>query len=170
MLINRLLSAMTDLVLSLDRTIDKYIGDCVMAFWNAPVDCQNHEKQAVICAARMMVALEKLNKEIEAEGLPEMGLGIGVNSGPCVIGNMGGSKRFDYSAIGDAVNVASRLESSTRKYVHNVLIGEATAKVVPDLVKHVDSIEVKGKSEKLEVYTLSGQAIHEAHLADHLIL
>jgi len=169
-LINRLLSAMTDVVLSLDGTIDKYMGDCVMAFWNAPVDCENHEKQAVMCAARMMVALEKLNKEIEAEGLPEMGLGIGVNSGPCVIGNMGGSKRFDYSAIGDAVNVASRLESSTRKYVHNVLIGEATAKVVPDLVKHVDSIEVKGKSEKLEVYTLSGQAIHEAHLADHLIL
>ena len=169
-LINRLLSAMTDVVLSLDGTIDKYMGDCVMAFWNAPVDCENHEKRAVMCAAQMMVALEKLNKEIEAEGLPEMGLGIGVNSGPCVIGNMGGSKRFDYSAIGDAVNVASRLESSTRKYVHNVLIGEATAKVVPDLVKHVDSIEVKGKSEKLDVYTLSGQAIHEAHLADHLIL
>ena len=169
-LINRLLSAMTDVVLSLDGTIDKYMGDCVMAFWNAPVDCENHEKQAVMCAARMMVALEHLNAEIEAEGLPRMGLGIGVNSGPCVIGNMGGSKRFDYSAIGDAVNVASRLESSTRKYVHNVLIGEATAKVVPDLVKHVDSIEVKGKSEKLEVYTLSGQAIHEAHLADHLIL
>jgi adenylate cyclase len=69
-LINRLLSAMTDVVLSLDGTIDKYMGDCVMAFWNAPVDCENHEKRAVMCAARMMVALEKLNKEIEAEGLP----------------------------------------------------------------------------------------------------
>ena len=169
-LINRLLSAMTDVVLSLDGTIDKYMGDCVMAFWNAPLDCENHEEQAVICAARMLVALEHLNAEIGVEGLPRMGLGIGVNSGPCVIGNMGGEKRFDYSAIGDAVNVAARLESSTRKYVHNVLIGEATAKVVPGLVKHVDSIEVKGKSEKLEVYTLSGQAIHEAHLADHLIL
>ena len=84
-----------------------------------------------------------------------MGIGIGVNTGPCVIGNVGGDKRFDYSAIGDSVNVAARLESSTRKYDDDVLIGEATAQAVPDLVKYLDSIEVKGKSEKLSVYTLS---------------
>ena len=166
-LINRLLSALTDVVLSLDGTIDKYMGDCVMAFWGAPVDCDNHQERAVTCAAMMLVALEKLNKEIEAEGLPRMGIGIGVNTGPCVIGNVGGDKRFDYSAIGDSVNVAARLESSTRKYVQNVLIGEDTAKAVPDLVKPLDTIEVKGKSEKLAVFTLSGKAIHAAHLADH---
>jgi len=166
-LINRLLSALTDVVLSLDGTIDKYMGDCVMAFWGAPVDCDNHQERAVTCAAMMLVALEKLNQEIEAEGLPRMGIGIGVNTGPCVIGNVGGDKRFDYSAIGDSVNVAARLESSTRKYVQNVLIGEDTAKAVPDLVKPLDTIEVKGKSEKLAVFTLSGKAIHAAHLADH---
>ena len=154
-LINRLLSALTDVVLSLDGTVDKYMGDCVMAFWGAPVDCDDHEERAVTCAGLMLVALEHLNKEIAAEGLPTLGIGIGVNTGPCVIGNMGGEKRFDYSAIGDAVNVAARLESSTRKYPQDVLIGETTANAVPHLVEYLDSIEVKGKSEKLNVYTLT---------------
>jgi adenylate cyclase len=154
-LINRLLSALTDVVLSFDGTIDKYMGDCIMAFWGAPVDCDDHEERAVTCAGLMLVALEHLNKEIAAEGLPTLGIGIGVNTGPCVIGNMGGEKRFDYSAIGDAVNVAARLESSTRKYPQDVLIGETTANAVPHLVEYLDSIEVKGKSEKLNVYTLT---------------
>ena len=101
----------------------------------------------------MLIALEELNKEIEAEGLPRLGIGIGVNTGPCVIGNMGGKTRFDYSAIGDAVNVAARLESGSRKYKEDVLIGETTALAVPSMVKYLDSIEVKGKSEKLSVYT-----------------
>jgi len=167
-LINRLLSALTDVVLSLDGTIDKYMGDCIMAFWGAPVDCDNHEERAVTCAGLMLVALEKLNEEIEAEGLPKLGIGIGINTGPCVIGNMGGEKRFDYSAIGDAVNVAARLESSTRKYTEDVLIGETTAKAVqPFLVQPLDSIEVKGKSERLSVYTLSEDAIRDAHLSNY---
>jgi len=154
-LVNRLLSALTDVVLSLDGTIDKYMGDCVMAFWGAPVDCEDHEEKAVACAGLMLIALEELNKEIEAEGLPRLGIGIGVNTGPCVIGNMGGKTRFDYSAIGDAVNVAARLESSSRKYEQDVLIGETTAQAVPSMVEYLDSIEVKGKIEKLSVYTLS---------------
>ena len=154
-LVNRLLSALTDVVLSLDGTIDKYMGDCVMAFWGAPVDCEDHEEKAVACAGLMLIALEELNKEIEAEGLPRLGIGIGVNTGPCVIGNMGGKTRFDYSAIGDAVNVAARLESGSRKYKEDVLIGETTALAVPSMVEYLDSIEVKGKSEKLSVYTLS---------------
>ena len=154
-LVNRLLSALTDVVLSLDGTIDKYMGDCVMAFWGAPVDCEDHEEKAVACAGLMLIALEELNKEIEAEGLPRLGIGIGVNTGPCVIGNMGGKTRFDYSVIGDAVNVAARLESSSRKYEQDVLIGETTAQAVPSMVEYLDSIEVKGKIEKLSVYTLS---------------
>tara|TARA_R110001606_G_scaffold205898_2_gene353564 strand:- start:785 stop:1369 length:585 start_codon:yes stop_codon:yes gene_type:complete len=156
-LVNRLLSALTDVVLSLDGTIDKYMGDCIMAFWNAPVDCEDHQERAVTCAAMMLVALEELNKQIESEGLPSLGIGIGVNTGPCVIGNMGGEKRFDYSVIGDAVNTAARLEGSSRKYDQDVLIGEATAKAVPDMVEYLDSIEVKGKSERLSVYTLSSK-------------
>ena len=154
-LVNRLLSALTDVVLSLDGTIDKYMGDCVMAFWGAPVDCEDHEEKAVVCAGLMLIALEELNKEIVSEGLPGLGIGIGINTGPAVIGNLGGSSRFDYSAIGDAVNVAARLESSSRKYEQDVLIGETTAKAVPHLVEYLDSIEVKGKSERLSVYTLS---------------
>ena len=156
-LVNRLLSALTDVVLSLDGTIDKYMGDCIMAFWNAPVDCEDHQERAVTCAAMMLVALEELNKQIESEGLPSLGIGIGVNTGPCVIGNMGGEKRFDYSVIGDAVNTAARLEGSSRKYDQDILIGEATAKAVPDMVEYLDSIEVKGKSERLSVYTLSSK-------------
>ena len=158
-LINRLLSALTDVVLSLDGTVITYMGDCIFCLWNAPVDCDNHEERAVTCAAMMLVALEGLNEELESEGLPKIGLGIGINTGfdDVVIGNTGGHNRFMYSPLGDSVNVAARLESSSRKYSEDVLIGEATAKAVPELVKYLDKIQVKGKSEKLEVYTLIDQ-------------
>ena len=166
-LINRLLSALTDVVLSLDGTVITYMGDCIFALWNAPVDCDDHEERAVTCAAMMMVALDKLNEEMKVEGLPKLGIGIGINTGPAVIGNTGGHNRFMYSPLGDAVNVAARLESSSRKYKEDVLIGETTAQAVPSMVEYLDSIEVKGKSEKLSVYTLSEDAIHAAHLADY---
>mgnify|MGYP003646478078 FL=1 len=155
-LINRLLSALTDVVLSLDGTVITYMGDCVFALWGAPVDCENHEERAVTCAYMMMLALEELNKEIESEGLPKLGIGLGVNTGPVVIGNTGGHNRFMYSPLGDAVNVAARLESSSRKYDEDVLIGETTAKAVPHMVEYLDTIEVKGKSEKLKVYSIRG--------------
>ena len=154
-LINRLLSALTDVVLSLDGTVITYMGDCVFALWGAPVDCENHEERAVTCASMMMLALEDLNKEIESEGLPKLGIGIGVNTGPAVIGNTGGHNRFMYSPLGDSVNVAARLESGSRKYAQDVLIGETTAKAVPDMVEYLDTIEVKGKSDKLKVYSIS---------------
>ena len=167
-LINRLLSALTDVVLSIDGTIDKYMGDCVMAFWNSPVDCPDHEERAVTCAAMMLVALEHLNEELELEeGLCSLGIGIGVNTGPAVVGNMGGKQRFDFSAIGDSVNVASRLEAKSRSYTEDVLIGEATAKAVPHMVEYLDSIQVKGKTENLEVYTLSSQTVSAAKLAEY---
>ena len=169
-LINRLLSALTDVVLSIDGTIDKYMGDCVMAFWNSPVDCPDHEERAVTCAAMMLVALEHLNKELELEeGLCSLGIGIGVNTGPAVVGNMGGKQRFDYSAIGDSVNVASRLEAKSRSYTEDVLIGETTAKAVPHMVEYLDSIEVKGKSEKLNVFSLTDEAIASSRLADYWV-
>ena len=168
-LINRLLSVLTDVVLSLDGTVITYMGDCIFALWNAPVDCDNHEERAVTCAAMMLIALEELNKEIEAEGLPRLGIGIGVNTGTAVIGNTGGHNRFMYSPLGDSVNEASRYESSSRKYEQDVLIGETTAQAVPDMVEYLDSIEVKGKSEKLEVYTLSPDAIAAARLAEYWV-
>jgi adenylate cyclase len=110
-----------------------------------------------------------VNKEIEAEGLPRLGIGIGVNTGTAVIGNTGGHNRFMYSPLGDSVNEASRYESSSRKYEQDVLIGETTAQAVPDMVEYLDSIEVKGKSEKLEVYTLSPDAIAAARLAEYWV-
>jgi adenylate cyclase len=144
------------------------MGDCVFALWNAPVDCDNHEERAVTCTAMMLVALEHLNEELELEGLPKLGLGVGINTGSdAVIGNTGGAKRFIFSPLGDSVNIAARLESSSRKYPQDVLIGETTAKAVPHMVEYLDSIEVKGKSEKLSVYTLSADAIHAANLADY---
>ena len=167
-LINRLLSALTDVVLSLDGTVINYMGDCVFALWNAPVDCDNHEERAVTCAAMMLVALEHLNEELELEGLPKLGLGVGINTGSdAVIGNTGGAKRFIFSPLGDSVNVAARLESSSRKYEQDVLIGETTAQAVPDMVEYLDTIEVKGKSEKLKVFTLSSDAIDSAHLDEY---
>jgi len=154
-LINRLLSALTEVVLSLDGTIDKYQGDCIM-YWMGdwPVQCDDQEERAVTCAALMLVALERLNEELESEGLPALGIGIGINTGECVVGNMGGEQRFDFSCIGDSCNVAARLEAKSRSYTENVLIGEQTAKAVPGLVRRLDSIQVKGKEERLEVYTL----------------
>ena len=168
-LINRLLSALTDVVLSLDGTVITYMGDCIFALWNAPVDCDDHQERAATCAAMMMVALDKLNEEMKVEGLPKLGIGIGINTGPAVIGNTGGHNRFMYSPLGDAVNVAARLESSSRKYKEDVLIGETTAQAVPNMVEYLDSMEVKGKSEKLSVYTLSSDAIAAARLADYWI-
>ena len=165
-LINRLLSVLTDVVLSLDGTVITYMGDCIFALWNAPVDCDNHEERAVTCAAMMLVALEHLNEELELEGL-SLNLGIGINTGPAVIGNTGGHNRFMYSPLGDSVNIAARYESSSRKYDEDVLIGEATAKAVPHMVEYLDSIQVKGKTENLEVYTLSSQTVSAAKLAEY---
>jgi len=122
----------------------------------------------VTCAAMMLVALEHLNEELELEGLPKLGLGIGINTGSdAVIGNTGGHNRFMYSPLGDSVNIAARYESSSRKYSEDVLIGEATAKAVPHMVEYLDSIQVKGKTENLEVYTLSSQTISAAKLAEY---
>jgi adenylate cyclase len=101
--------------------------------------------------------LDELNAQLDADDLPNLNVGVGVHSGPCVVGNMGSEARFDYSVLGDSVNVASRLEGQTRNYDEWILIGENTAKYQPDWVRYVDAISVKGKSEPLHVYTLKDE-------------
>ena len=153
-LINRLLTQLTDCVLRHGGTVDKFMGDCIMAFWGAPLDCEDHAERAMLTARDMLLILDDLNAQLDAEELPHLNIGVGINTGQCVVGNMGSQSRFDYSVLGDSVNVASRLEGQTRNYEAWILIGESTVQYRPDWTEYVDAIQVKGKSEPLKVYTL----------------
>ena len=154
-LINKYLDTMTKIILKNGGTIDKYMGDCIMAFWNAPLDTPNHADIAVETAMEILDAGKELQKELEEQGLPTIGVGIGINTGTCIVGNMGSESRFDYSVIGDAVNLASRLEGQTRNYDGvDLLLSEFTYRSgVSRAVHEVDRIQVKGKTEKVKVYT-----------------
>ena len=154
-LINRFLTRMTDVIISNGGTIDKFMGDCIMAFWNAPIENKKHRELAVKSALEMTKALKQLNNVLVAEGLPQINIGIGINTGEALVGNMGSEQRFDYSVIGDAVNLASRLESSSKTLGKTIVIGEETRKTIENNFnfEYIDSIMVKGKSEKIKVYT-----------------
>ena len=156
-LINRFLTRMTDIIIKNGGTIDKFMGDCIMAFWNAPLEDGEHEEHAVQAAIEMQEELLKLNMQLTAEGLPRINIGIGINTGEALVGNMGSEQRFDYSVIGDAVNLASRLESSSKTLGHTLVIGENTvsAAKLNYNFDFIDEITVKGKSEKIKVYTLA---------------
>ncbi|RVJ75181.1 adenylate cyclase CyaK [Sinorhizobium meliloti] len=178
-LINRLLTPLSEAVLNRRGTIDKYIGDCLMAFWNAPLDDPDHAVHAVQAARDMLTALGDLNAELEAEakaaGRPPktLRIGIGINTGECVVGNMGSARRFDYSALGDAVNLASRLEGASKDYGVPLLLGERTATLAARkfAVAELDRITVKGRSAVSPVFTLADGASepalerHRAYLA-----
>ena len=154
-LINMYLDTMTKIILNNGGTIDKYMGDCIMAFWNAPLPCKDHAQLAVKSAKEISDAADKLIIELEDKGLPRIDVGIGINTGECIVGNMGSEVRFDYSVIGDAVNLASRLEGQTRNYDGvRVLLSQRTAGSCKDgTFTQVDRITVKGKSEPITVYT-----------------
>ena len=162
-LINRLLTPLSEIVLSSGGTIDKYIGDCIMAFWNAPLDVPDHGRRAVNAALAMLDAIEVLNAELLAEAEaagraapPSLKIGIGINTGECVVGNMGSARRFDYSVLGDSVNLASRLEGESKNYGVPLLIGASTAEAVRDRlpVAELDSIKVKGRTILSPVFTV----------------
>ena len=164
-LMNRLLTPLTNAIVDGKGTIDKYIGDAIMAFWNAPLDDPAQEANACEAALRMLEAIERLNAERRAEAetagqkfLP-MKVGIGINTGPCVVGNMGSDLHFNYSVLGDAVNLASRLESQTKSYGVAILIGSRTAAAVRNLftVLELDLLQVKGKTEPERIYTVVGR-------------
>ena len=155
-LINRFLTRMTDIIIENGGTIDKFMGDCIMAFWNAPLENTKHRESAINSAIQMTDALKDLNKELETEGLPQINIGIGINTGEALVGNMGSDQRFDYSVIGDAVNLASRLESSSKTLGKTIVIGEQTRHSIETVYpfEYIDSITVKGKTEEIKVYSI----------------
>ena len=155
-IMNKALTAQQAAVQKYGGMVDKYIGDAMMAIFNAPLDQPDHEIQAVKCGLQIIENMKILNQEMQQEGLPAIAIGIGINSGKAVIGNMGSESRFDYTAIGDAVNTGARLESATKEQKVDLLIGESTAKkYIPRLkIKLVNEIYVKGKEKGLKVYTL----------------
>jgi adenylate cyclase len=148
-LINSFLTPMTDIILKSGGTIDKYMGDCIMAFWNAPLDCADHQKKAILVAKDMRERMKKLDLGFK--------IGIGINSGTAVVGNMGSDQRFDYSVLGDAVNLASRLEGQSKDFNTTIVIGEDTYKDAEELHKRMyklGSVTVKGKSNKVKIYSI----------------
>ena len=154
-LINKFLDMQTKIIINNQGTIDKYMGDCIMSFWNAPLDCKNHAELAVKSALEVLDATKELNKELAPLNLPPINVGIGISTGECIVGNMGSEVRFDYSVIGDAVNLGARLEGQTRNYAGvDLLLSERTYQLCPDRTfSEVDRILVKGKSEKVTIYT-----------------
>ena len=150
---NRALTVQSDAVKKNGGLVDKYIGDAMMAIWNVPLPMENHEALAVQCAKDIEEGMIGLNEELSADNKPNIQIGIGINTGDAIVGNMGSATRFDYTAIGDAVNTAARLESATKAEGVNVLIGESTAHAVQKGLKYHNDISVKGKAKGLRVYT-----------------
>lgn len=160
-LVNDILAPLSDIVIARRGTIDKYMGDCIMAFWNAPLDDPDHALHALEAGEAMLGAMPAINALV-AERLPDgaasaaVRIGIGINSGDCVVGNLGSAARFDYSVLGDPVNIAARLESLCKNYDVPMVIGAATARAVETLkpLRHLDDIAVRGRSEAQAIYTL----------------
>jgi adenylate cyclase len=152
-LINRFLDNQTEIILKHGGTIDKYMGDCIMAFWGAPLDDHNQVENATKAVLEMRESLEKLNETLKEEGLDRINTGAGINTGLCVVGNFGSSNRFDYSVLGDSVNLAARLESSCKEYDADLIISEYSLVDGYDY-EFLDEVTVKGKSEPVKIYTI----------------
>ena len=155
--VNRFFTPMTDIIQAHLGTVDKYIGDCVMAFWNAPLDDPDHARHACEAAQAMLAEIGQLAGRLSAEfpGVPHLAAGIGLNSGACCVGNVGSRHRFDYSVLGDTVNLASRIEGSCKLYGLPLLAGEATAALAPELPwLVVDEITVRGHTAPTRIYAL----------------
>ena len=164
-LMNRFLTPLTNAILKRKGTIDKYMGDAIMAFWNAPLDDADHAVNAVEAAIDMIGEIEQLNKaraeEAAAAGMsvPPLNIGVGLNTGSCVVGNMGSDLRFDYSVFGDSVNLASRLEGQSKNYGFPIIAGSTTAMAVKDkyAILEIDFIMVKGKKDPEVIYAIMGR-------------
>jgi adenylate cyclase len=164
-LMNRFLTPLTNAILDRKGTIDKYMGDAIMAFWNAPVDDNDHQLHACEAALDMLDRIDVLNKQREIEAkegdqtfIP-INIGVGLNTGACVVGNMGSDLRFDYSVLGDSVNLASRLEGQSKEYGFPIIVGSKTALAVKDkfAILELDFIMVKGKKEPEVIYAIAGR-------------
>jgi adenylate cyclase len=154
-IMNRYMTVMTRAILENKGTLDKYIGDAQMAFWNAPLDNNKHALDAVQTAFQMLKDLETFNEEVKSEGIPAFGMGLGINTATVVVGNMGSDQRFDYTCLGDGVNLAARLEGQSKPYGVKLVLGPQTAELVGDVyqVVELDLIAVKGKTEPARIYT-----------------
>ena len=153
-IMNKALTAQQKAVQKHGGMVDKYIGDAMMAIFNAPLDLINHAEIAVDCAVDIIKNMQELNLELENKGLPPIAIGIGINTGEAVIGNMGSESRFDYTAIGDAVNTGARLESATKDRNVDLLVGKNTKLLCGYDLKKLEPIKVKGKEKALEIYTI----------------
>ena len=164
MIMNRYMTAMTEAILKNDGTLDKYIGDAQMAFWNAPLDDPNHAKNAVKTALQMLKRLDTFNEEISKEGVPAFGMGLGINTGGVVVGNMGSTQRFDYTCLGDHVNLASRLEGQSKPYGVRIVIGTRTFEHIRNDYQcfELDCIAVKGKKDGTRIYTVLEKNLNES--------
>ena len=162
-LINRFLTPLTQAILDQQGTIDKYMGDCIMAFWNAPVDVPNHATQACRATLAMLKALDQLNDELASEAASagrspdNLKIGIGMNTGAALVGNLGSEQRFDYSILGDSVNLASRLEGQSKAYGVSALISEETFTMAPKMAAlELDLVQVAGKADPVRIFALLG--------------
>jgi adenylate cyclase len=158
-IMNRYMTAMTRKIIDNEGTLDKYIGDAQMAFWNAPLDDAQHAKNAVRTALEMLDSLSAFNAEVTAEGIPPFGMGLGINTGVVVVGNMGSEQRFDYTCLGDSVNLASRLEGQSKPYHVAMVIGPLTNEYVKDqyFTLPLDCLAVKGKKTGVDIFTVLGE-------------
>ena len=172
-LMNEYLGSMTEVVRHHRGTLDKYIGDAIMAFWGAPVDDPEHAKNAVLTALEMQVRLIELNKALAAKGWPHLAIGVGVNTGTMTVGDMGSPVRKSYTVMGDAVNLGSRLEGITKEYGVGVIVGEETREILRKefAFRELDRVRVKGKEEAISIYEPLGlEAELPKELADELKL
>jgi adenylate cyclase len=171
-IMNRYMTAMTKAILENKGTLDKYIGDAQMAFWNAPVNNEQHAKDAVRTAFQMLSALKEFNEEIKAESIPAFGMGLGINTDTVVVGNMGSDQRFDYTCLGDGVNLAARLEGQSKPYGVKIIIGPKTAEYVQETyqVIELDLLAVKGKTEPVKIYTVLEKFDDKAEIAHNKML
>jgi len=152
---NTFFSAATEVILEQGGTVDKYVGDAIMAFWNAPLDQPDHPDLACRAALRILDKVDAINESAARNGLPRLSVGIGINTGRCTVGNFGSSRRLDYSAIGDTVNVAARLEGETKSRGMAILLGpETAARVTRFTPLSVDRVRLRGREEMLQIYTL----------------
>ncbi|TGK56115.1 adenylate/guanylate cyclase domain-containing protein [Leptospira wolffii] len=154
--LNQYLSEMTEIIIEFKGTIDKYMGDAIMAFWGAPVPLEDHAYYACAASIAQMRRLAVLKEEWKSRDLPVMDIGIGLNSGPAVVGNMGSSHRMDYTCMGDTINLGSRLEGSNKEYGTNIIISEYTYEKVKDriIARELDLVKVKGKTKPVRIYEL----------------
>lgn len=158
-ILNEYLTKMTEIVFKYEGTLDKFIGDAVMAFWNAPIPQNDHTQRAVYCAIEMIEELKKLQEKWRAENKPIMDIGIGINRGDMVVGNMGSIERMDYTVIGDNVNLASRLEGLNKEFRTHIILSESAYQVIKDtvLTKPLGTTKVKGKEKLVQIYSVEGK-------------